>query len=119
MNNTPNFNHQDVEENKVVAILMAIFPILFFLPMAMGKSSTSPYLRYRANQSLVFFIAAILLNVVINVISLIPLLGWIAGGVIGFIVGLIEIIYWIYGIVTVASGANGKYFLIGEIELLK
>ncbi len=99
---------QDIEQNKVYAIL-AYIGILFLVPLLAAKDS--PYAKFHTNQGLVLF----LFSIALGVIGPIPVLGWIAavaGSIIAFV-------FMIIGIVNAAQGECKPLPLIGEIELIK
>ena len=69
------------EESKKVVATVAVFPILFLIYFIAGKDSA--YVRYCANQGLIFTILGIIISVVAKVIGFIPIIGFIAGIVLG------------------------------------
>lgn len=106
-----NFTLEDSNQNRVLGVVMAIFPILFFIPLIGNNSSV--YLRFRANQTLIAFI----LGVAVSILSKIPYLGT----VIGIVGGLFEFVIAIMNIVYAATEqTTGKPLpLIGQIEIIK
>lgn len=96
----------DVEKNKTMAIV-AYF--IFFIPL-MTDAKDSPFARFHANQSLVLFIAFIVLTF-INVIPLLGQLVWFFGSIALFI-------FWIMGIVNASNGKMKELPLLGGIHLL-
>lgn len=99
---------QDIEQNKVYAIL-AYIGILFLVPLLAAKDS--PYAKFHANQGLVLF----LLEVALGTIAWIPVLGWLVG-----VVGWIAVaIFIIMGIVNASQGECKPLPIIGEIEIIK
>ena len=75
------FDQSDVEQNKTMVLLSAILqifiPILFFLPLVCCQNSS--YGKFYANQGLLI----LLLYIASSVVLVIPILGWIAGPIIG------------------------------------
>lgn len=119
---TVNFDRNDVSNGKGFAILMAVFPFLFFLPYLSETKKNSPYMRFRANQTFVYFLSDLLWGIiakVLTVLTFIPLIGTLIG-IFKWIIGILISIYWIIGIVCAATEeAEGrKYPIIGEITLL-
>lgn len=119
---TVNFDRNDVSNGKGFAILMAVFPFLFFLPYLSETKKNSPYMRFRANQTFVYFLSDLLWGIiakVLTVFTFIPLIGTLIG-IFKWIIGILVSVYWIIGIVCAATEeAEGrKYPIIGEITLL-
>jgi len=113
MNKT--FDQNDVNENKGLAIVIAIFNILFFLPLVMDDKKNSVYLKHVANQTLIMAIVGIASGVVMGILAAIPVIGWI----IGLLLPIAIFVFYIINIVNAAQ-ANGKSLpLIGTIEIIK
>lgn len=98
----------DIERNKVMAILAYI---LFFIPLLAAKDSK--FAVYHANQGLILFLAAFIINVVGTVI---PLVGWLVVIPLG---NLAVLIWAILGIIKAAGGKVAPLPLIGKYSLLK
>jgi uncharacterized membrane protein len=87
------FDPKDIEENRVLASLSYIC-ILFIVPLIVKRESK--FCVENAKQGLVLFIA----EIIVWVLSYIPILGWIIGIICGaalFIIALIAFIYTISG----------------------
>ncbi|HEY8911255.1 MAG TPA: hypothetical protein VIM51_13400 [Desulfosporosinus sp.] len=98
----------DVENNKVMAILAYI---LFFIPLLAAKESK--FAMYHANQGLILFLAALIINVVGTII---PIIGWL----IVIPLGNLAVVIWaILGIIKAAGGKIAPLPLIGKYNLLK
>ncbi|MBQ5315115.1 MAG: hypothetical protein J6J52_03770 [Oscillospiraceae bacterium] len=54
------FDQADIEANKVLAILMIIFPILFFLVFVVDSMKNSAFSKFYANQALIMLILSII-----------------------------------------------------------
>ncbi len=54
------FDQADIEANKVLAILMIIFPILFFLVFVVDSMKNSAFAKFYANQALIMLILSII-----------------------------------------------------------
>lgn len=102
------FSEQDITQNKVYAIL-AYLGILFLVPLVVAKDS--PYARYHTNQGVVLF----LVGLIINIIGIIPILGWIVATV-GHIVLLV---LRIMGMWNAFKGEAKPLPLVGHIEIIK
>jgi len=93
MEEIKDFDPKDVEENKMIASLSYIW-ILFVIPLFVKKESK--FCVEHGKQGLALFIV----DLVVGVISIIPIIGWIIGyigGAILFVVSLIGFIYAIQG----------------------
>ena len=104
---TAQFDPQDIQDNKVMALL-AYLGFLFLIPLLAAPNSR--FARYHANQGLVLFI----LEAITSVISFIPF-GWIISG----ILGIFGLVLTIIGIVNAANGQAKQLPLIGGITILK
>lgn len=98
----------DIEKNKVMAILAYI---IFFIPLLAAKESK--FAMYHANQGLILFLAAVIINVVGAVI---PIIGWLVIIPLG---NLAVLVWAILGIVKAAGGKVAPLPLIGKYNLLK
>ena len=100
----------DAGSAKAFGIIGYIIPILFFLPLVMEDSKNNPFAKFHANQQLTL----LLYWVAINVIAIIPILGWIVW-FFGWIFGLVLAVM---GIVNVSNDKQKELPLIGGISLL-
>lgn len=107
----PKADVSDVEQNKVMAIVGYIIPLLFFVPMLAEKRS--PFGMFHANQHLLLLISAIIVQVAG---AMIPLLGWFVILPLG---GIAIIVLAIMGIINAAKGEMKKLPIIGGYSLLK
>jgi uncharacterized membrane protein len=107
----PKGDASDVEQNKVMAIVGYIIPILFFVPMLSEKKS--PFGMYHANQQLSLLIAAIIVQIVGTVI---PILGWFIILPLGMIA---VVVLAILGIVNAAKGETKSLPIIGGFSIIK
>jgi uncharacterized membrane protein len=99
---------QDVEKNKVMAILAYI---IFFIPLIAARESK--FAMYHANQGLVLFLAAVVINIVGG---LIPFIGWFLILPFGWIAVLV---FAIIGIINASKGEVKPLPLIGGIIIIK
>lgn len=79
----------------------------------------SRFARFHANQGLVLFLFGIAVSLATFIISIIPVVGWILGPIIGFVASVFELILMIMGIINAAQGQAKELPLIGKIILLK
>ena len=110
----PAGGNPDVDNNKALAIVGYIFPILFFLPLVIEGSKNSPFAKFHANQQLVLLIAAFAVQVVgiVTIPLLIGLLilpvGW-----------LFILVCAVIGLIGAANGQMKKVPLLGNFVILK
>jgi len=100
---TTPMNPQDIEENKLIAAI-AYLGILALVPLLLKKDS--PFAQYHAKQGLVLLIAW----VIVNLVMVIPILGWIAG----FVGNILCLILMVVGIVNALSGETKELPWIGQ-----
>ena len=113
---TAQFDPQDIQNNKVMALL-AYLGFLFLIPLLAAPNSR--FARYHANQGLVLFIFEAIAGVVTGIICVIPFVGWIIGGILSGAVGIFGLVLTILGIVNAANGQAKQLPLIGGITILK
>ena len=107
-NNEIYFDQADVEQNKSMVLLSAILQIfvgiLFFLPLVCCKDSA--YGKFYANNGLII----LLVSIVSSVVCIIPILGWIVGGVLS----IANLVFAIMNAVNASKGIKKAYPVIGE-----
>ncbi len=112
LNNTPDttaeFDKEDIEKNKVMAIL-AYLSWLVLIPLFVA--SNSKFARYHCNQGIVLWLA----GVVASIIGFIPVLGWI----ITPILGVVTLILSVLGIINAATGKAKELPFIGKYRIIK
>lgn len=97
---------KEAEEGKVFAFLGVFLTVIGFIIVLLAKKENK-YAIFYAKQGLVLFIA----YVALAIIMMVPLLGWIIGGL-GMI---ILFIFWVIGIVYSLSGEEKEIPIIGEL----
>ena len=113
------FDPQDVQQNKVMAIL-AYFGILVLVPLFVAKGSR--FARFHANQGLVLLICESAFTVLYRIISKILLA---ISSSLSFLTGILGIVYLaffvlaILGIVSAAGGNAKKLPVIGDFQIVK
>lgn len=107
-NPMPQFEPADIEKNKVMGILAYI---IFFIPLLAAKDS--PFAKFHANQGLVLFLVAVVINVVG---SIIPLIGWLLILPLG---NLLIFVLAIIGIINAAKGESKRLPITGKFDLIK
>ena len=104
----PSADASDVEKNKVFGIL-AYIGILFLIQLLAAPESK--FAKFHANQGCILFILA----VAVNVVWIVPVLGWI----IGFFGWIAVLVLAVMGIINAAGGTMKKLPLIGDFEIIK
>lgn len=107
----PKADTADFEQNKVMAIVGYIIPLLFFVPMLSEKRS--PFGMFHANQQLALLIAAVLVQIVGTVI---PILGWFIILPLGMIA---VVVLAIMGIINASNGEMKQLPIIGGYSIIK
>ena len=103
---TSEYDAQDIEKNKVMALLAYI---IFFIPLLAAKDSK--FARFHANQGLVLFLGGIIASVV----AVIPVIGWIVAPIAGLVITVLAII----GILNALNGRAKELPVIGKFKILK
>ena len=116
---TAQYDEQDIQKNKVMAIL-AYFGILVLIPIFAAKESK--FARFHSNQGLILLVAEVLYYIVYTVLSGILLsismkLFWLLS--ILSLLGFAFLVWFIIGIVNAAGGRAKELPLIGHFKLLK
>ena len=103
---TSEYDAQDIEKNKVMAVLAYI---LFFIPLLAVKDSK--FARFHTNQGLVLFLGGIIASVV----AVIPVIGWIIAPIAGLVITVLAVI----GIINALNGRAKELPVIGKFKILK
>ncbi len=114
---TNQFNPQDIEQNKAMAILSYI-GILFLVPLFASKDS--PYAKYHTNQGLILFLAEVIWNVVLGVFR--AILNLIDLGFLANILSIFSLAFLALMIIGIINAVNGKAKdlpVIGYLRILK
>ncbi len=103
---TSEYAPEDIEKNKVMAVLAYI---IFLIPLLAAKDSK--FARFHTNQGLVLFIGA----VIASVVAAIPVIGWIVAPILSLAITVLAIL----GIVNVLNGRAKELPVIGKFKILK
>ncbi len=115
-------DENDVEQNKSLAIVGYIIPILFFIPLV-TDAKDSKFAKFHANQQLNLLIVSVALSIVGG-----PIVSFILGitVVLAILVPLIWlailvalIVLMVMGIVNASNGKMKELPVIGKINLIK
>lgn len=124
INDTPDttdeFDENDIRNNKVMAVLSYIGPLVL-VPLFAARESK--FARFHANQGFVLAVCYIawevIRKIVVEVITAVsPTLGTLTGTVCN-IVNILLFVLMIVGIVNVVKGKAKELPVIGKIKLLK
>ena len=117
--NTAQFDAQDIQNNKAMAIL-AYFGPLVLIPLLAAKGSR--FARYHTNQGLVLLIGWIAYSIVYGILrSIILAISWRLYSLVSIIglIGLVFLVLAVIGIINAANGRAKELPIIGKIKLLK
>ncbi len=103
---TSEYDAQDIEKNKVMALLAYI---IFLIPLLAAQDSK--FARFHTNQGLVLFLGGIIASVV----AVIPVIGWIIAPIAGLVITVLAII----GIINALNGKAKELPVIGKFKILK
>lgn len=83
------FDYNDVQQNKIAAVVPYFIPVLFFLPLIMDKNSA--FCKFHANQQLTWLIVTVVIEIAEKIIGIIPVIGWLANIIISIAVLLVSL----------------------------
>ena len=116
---TAEFDQNDINTNKGMAIL-AYFGPLVFIPMFAAKQSK--FARYHSNQGLLLLITAVAWSIVYGIINAILLaISWRLYTV-SSIIGILSIVFFVLFIIGIINASNGRAKelpIIGKFKILK
>lgn len=117
--NTAQFDPQDIEQHKGMAIL-AYFGPLVLIPILAAKDSA--FARYHSNQGLLLCIASIIYGIAYSILSgVILAISWRLYFVVS-IIGLLGFVFAVLAVIGIINAVNGRAKelpLIGKYRLLK
>lgn len=112
---TEEFDKNDIEQNKVMAIL-AYLGWLVIIPLLAARNSK--FARFHANQGLILAIVATVVYVVLAILTLIPVIRWIFY-IVEAVFGVVVFILAVMGIINAVNGKAKDLPVIGSFRLLK
>ncbi len=112
---TSEFDPNDIQQNKVMAIL-AYLSWLVLIPLFAAKESK--FARYHCNQGIILAIAEIIVWVIFGILSIIPYVGWIFI-VLNSLISLVCLVFAVTGIINAANGKAKELPFIGKFNILK
>ncbi|MBI5848668.1 MAG: hypothetical protein HZB31_12125 [Nitrospirae bacterium] len=115
------FDAQDVEKNKVLAIVGYIFPILFFIPLV-TDAKNSLYAKFHVNQQLILlifgFAGGIGLGIISFILAFIPVMGPLMAMLLMPVFWFACLALMIMGIINAANGGTKKLPVVGGLATL-
>jgi uncharacterized membrane protein len=118
INTEMRFDSDDIEQNKVMAILAYI---IFLIPLLVSKDS--PYARYHTNQGLVLFITTMASYLVLEMLNYILgsliIIGNIVVLLLNYIYPILYILFIVIGIINAANDKAEPLPIIGNISIIK
>ena len=87
---TAEFDPADVADHKLIAMLIYLFGLIGVV-IALLARADSPYLKFHIKQGLKLEITAVLLVV----LCIIPIIGWIAAGIMSIVLAVVQIICFV------------------------
>lgn len=99
-------------DKKVTGIVSYLAPIGWLIAYLAGDKEGA---RFHLNQSLVLWIAAIILQVCGFALSFIPIIG----GIVRWALSIIIMVFWILGLVYACQDKEQELPVLGSIKILK
>ena len=116
---TAQFDAADIQQNKAMAILAYLGPLVL-IPIFAAKGSK--FARYHSNQGLLLLIACVAWSIVYGILSSIILaISWRLYFITS-IIGLVSLVFLVLAIIGIINAANGRAKelpVIGKFRLLK
>ena len=97
------------DDSKTFAFLATLLSVVGFI-IALLVKKDDKYVMYYAKQSLVIFIAAVIVGVIGWILVWIPIIGWLVIWILNLIVLILWLISWIYAL----SGEMKEVPLVGK-----
>ena len=114
---------EDLQNNKVIAMLAVIFDILFFLPLVTNKDSQLG--RFYANYSLVLLIANVAGGFVFGIgfcLFMIPFVGWVLAPLLWLVcsaIGVAVLVFRIIGAINAYKGIMKPIPGLQNLQIIK
>ena len=116
---TAYYDPEDLKKNKVIFALCYLW-ILFFLPLVACPDSKAG--KFHANQGLLVLLTGIIISVACTILSvclcLVPF-GWIIAIIISSVLGLVNLVLAIIGIVNAVNEKIVELPIIGKVTIIK
>lgn len=112
---TSEYEAEDIEKNKVMALLSYLW-ILFLVPLFAAKDSK--FARFHANQGIILAIIETVVSILFGILGNIPFIGWIFS-ILSGLFDLVCLIFVFLGIYNAATGKAKELPIIGKYRILK
>lgn len=116
---TPDYDPQDIQQNKTMAILAYIGPLVL-IPIFAARNSR--FARYHANQGLILLIAEAIYSTIYGILSRILLsisfLLYLPFSILG-LVNAVFVLFAVLGIINAAKGYAKQLPFLGKYQILK
>ncbi len=112
---TEEYDPQDIEKNKIMAIL-AYLGFLVIIPLFCAGESR--FARFHVNQGLVLLITDIILGMIFALVGWLPLIGWLIK-IVRWLASVIFFVFMVIGILNAYRGKAKDLPFIGGIRLLR
>lgn len=116
---TSELDYDDVQNTNV--IITSLTYVLFFLPYICVPNSR--YAKFHANQSLIYLITCVALNLVNgilgSVLGIIPFVGGIVASILSLVVAAINIGLFVMGVVNACNKQAKELPVVGGFSILK
>jgi uncharacterized membrane protein len=108
----------DVEDGKLCAILMYIFPVGLIWYLVDEKMKANAFAKFHLKQALILWIAAIIVRVALgifsSIIAFVPIIGWIFIHLVSPVFWLAFFVLWLVGLMTAINGREKEVPVIGK-----
>ena len=107
---------KDMDEGKIFAFLAYFLSIIGFLIVLLAKKDNK-FAMYHAKQSLVLFVASVVVFIARGIVSipllLIPILGWAVMALLWFVGYAVVLVFVVLGIINALTGKEKPLPVIG------
>ncbi|MBQ7971717.1 MAG: hypothetical protein IJ294_05160, partial [Clostridia bacterium] len=118
------FDAQDISNNKVIAMLVYLMGAIGII-IALLASSSSKYVSFHLRQALKFLVVEMLMPIALAVgavVCIIPILGWIAYGLLMIAALVAYVVFFVLKIICffqICSGKAKEPAIIRDLKFLK
>ena len=108
-----NSSADDIEKNKLFAVIGYVVPFLFFVPL-ISEASTNKFARYHANQQLLLLLFWVIGQVVASLLVVV-----VIGALLYPVVVIGGVILMVMGIINALNGEMKPLPVLGKFDLIK
>ena len=98
------------DDSKTWAWLAAFLSVLGFILVILSDKKKDKYVMYYAKQSLVVFVALVVIAILNNILIWIPIVGWL----VMVVLNIIGFILWLLSWLNALSGEMKETWLVGK-----